>query len=126
MSVEANTNGSSAPWGIHLPDEQRERIRQRNAGIADAIRAGRPHAEIAYEFGVSKATVSNVSRFNVKGLPRWRKKVPLPPLLASPARADIVQAEAELKKAQREVLVAEAIVLEARAQLLREKAYAIR
>jgi len=70
--------------------------------------------------------VSNVSRFNVKGLPRWRKKVPLPPLLASPARADIVQAEAELKKAQREVLVAEAIVLEARAQLLREKAYAIK
>ena len=126
MSNEATTNGNANAWGIHLPDEQREQIRERNAKIADAIRAGRPHRDIAYEFGVSKATVSNVSRFTVKGLPRWRKKVPLPPLLASPARADIVQAEAELKKAQREVLVAEAILLEARARLLRQRAYELR
>jgi len=126
MSNEATTNGNANAWGIHLPDEQREQIRERNAKIADAIRAGRPHRDIAYEFGVSKATVSNVSRFTVKGLPRWRKSQPLPPLLGSPATADVAQAEAELLKARREVLVAEAILLEARARLLRQRAYELR
>ena len=122
-----NGNGAGQRWGNRLTDEDRQRIRLRNIGIANAIREGHTHASIAEQFGVSTATVSHIKCYDMQGRsrPRERKK-PATPLLASPARADIVQAEAELKKAQREVLVAEAIVLEARALLLRERAFAIK
>lgn len=121
---EINGNGSGQ-FGVQLPIEERERIRLRNMSIADALRAGLSQSEIARQYGVSTATVSNVNRFDLQGIKRWRRPKEKVTAKPAPVMEAIRQAEKELRHAQRNVLLAEALLLDAKAMQCRERAAAI-